>query len=315
MRLMKYTKEGIEKIFTSPFMELLFNAHTVHKENHDVNKVQVSSLCSIKTGACPEDCKYCSQSAHYKSGLKKEPLMKVEEILKEAEQAKQKGAERFCMGAAWRKLHDKDVDVVCNIISEVKKLGLETCMTLGMVTQAQADKMKLAGLDYYNHNLDTSREYYEKVITTRTYEDRLETVKNVSNAGIKVCSGGIIGMGEERVDRISLLYELASLDPAPHSVPINNLVKISGTPLENVKSIDNFEFLRTIATARILLPKSVIRLSAGRSQMNEEMQAMCFFAGANSIFYGEKLLTTANNNVNADDMLFEKLGINQTSAT
>jgi biotin synthase len=308
---MNYNKNDVAKLYEMPLMDLLFKAQQIHREHHNPNKVQISTLCSIKTGACPEDCKYCSQSAHYKTDLKKEPLMELDVILEEAKRAKKAGAERFCMGAGWRKLHDKDTEKACQIVSEVKKLGLETCMTLGMLSQNQAVKLKEAGLDYYNHNLDTSREYYSKIITTRTYDDRLETIANVSNAGINVCSGGILGLGETREDRIMLLLELASLSPQPQSVPINNLVPVAGTPLGNTPKIDNFEFIKTIAVARILMPKSVIRLSAGRSEMSEEMQAMCFFAGANSQFYGEKLLTTQNPQEESDIKLFAKLGINQ----
>ena len=308
---MKYTKQDVANFFEMPLMDLLFKAHQIHREHHNPNKVQISTLCSIKTGACPEDCKYCSQSAHYKTDLKKEPLMELEQILEEAKKAKKAGAERFCMGAGWRRLHERDTEKACEIVAEVKKLGLETCMTLGMLSKNQAVKLKEAGLDYYNHNLDTSREYYSKIITTRTYDDRLETIANVSEAGINVCSGGILGLGETREDRMMLLLELANLNPQPNSVPINNLVPIKGTPLGNTPKIDNFEFVRTIAIARILMPKSAIRLSAGRSEMSEEMQAMCFFAGANSQFYGEKLLTTQNPEEEADIKLFKKLGINQ----
>ena len=306
---MKYTKQEVLELFELPFLELLFKAHLVHRENHQINKIQISSLCSIKTGSCPEDCKYCSQSAHYKSGLQKEPLMELENILNEALKAKKNGASRFCMGAAWKKLHEKDTEKMCEIIKEVKNLGLETCMTLGSVTKNQAEKMKEAGLDYYNHNLDTSKDFYPNIITTRTYEERIETLKNVSDAKIKICSGGILGMGETREDRAMLLIELASLEVQPASVPINNLIAIKGTPLENAQKIDNFEFIKTIAIARILMPKSVIRLSAGRGEMSEEMQAMCFFAGANSCFYGEKLLTTSNSNETKDALLFKKLGL------
>jgi biotin synthase len=308
---MKYSKEDIKKLFEMPLMDLLFKAHEIHRANHNPNKVQVSTLCSIKTGACPEDCKYCSQSAHYKTDLKKEPLMELESILEEAKKAKASGSERFCMGAAWRKLHDKDAEKACEIVREVKKLGLETCMTLGMLTKNQAIKLKEAGLDYYNHNLDTSREYYPNIITTRTYEDRLETLSNVAEAGINVCSGGILGMGETREDRISLLFELASLNPQPNSVPINALVRVKGTPLGESEPLDKFEFIRTIAIARILMPQAFVRLSAGRVDMTEEMQAMCYFAGANSQFYGEKLLTTPNPEKTKDNLLFAKLGINQ----
>jgi biotin synthase len=310
---MNYTKEYTLELFKMPFADLLFKAHQVHRENHNPNKVQISTLCSIKTGACPEDCKYCSQSAHYKTDLKKEPLMELDAILKEAKKAKDAGAERFCMGAAWKKLHDRDTEKACQIVSEVKKLGLETCMTLGGLTKNQAIKLKEAGLDYYNHNLDTSREYYSQIITTRTFDDRLETLQNVSDAGINVCCGGILGMGETEEDRAMLLLELANLNPQPSSVPINNLVAIRGTPLANVKKIDTIDFIKTIAVARILMPKSFIRLSAGRHEMTKEMQAMCFFAGANSCFYGEKLLTTENAKEDADLKLFLKLGINQGS--
>jgi biotin synthase len=308
---MIYSKEEIGEFFEMPFLDLLHKAHLVHRENHELNKVQISSLCSIKTGSCPEDCKYCSQSAHYNSGLKKEPLMEVENILEEARKAKLGGAQRFCMGAAWRKLHDRDTETICDIIKKVKDLGMETCMTLGMITCDQAMKMKEAGLDYYNHNLDTSPEYYEKIITTRKYEDRIQTLQNVADAGINVCSGGILGMGEERSDRIGLLFELSRLNPQPQSVPINMLVPIKGTPLQEVKKIDSLEFIRTIAVARILMPKSVVRLSAGRLEMTDETQALCFFAGANSIFYGEKLLTTQNSSANSDLELFKRLGINR----
>lgn len=308
---MIYSKQDVANFYEMPLMDLLFKAHQIHRKYHNPNKVQISTLCSIKTGACPEDCKYCSQSAHYKTDLKKEPLMELDTILEEAKKAKKAGAERFCMGAGWRKLHNKDTQKACEIVAEVKKLGLETCMTLGMLSKEQAVQLKDAGLDYYNHNLDTSREYYSKIITTRTYDDRLETISNVSNAGINVCSGGILGLGETREDRIMLLLELASLNPQPQSVPINNLVPIAGTPLGNTPKIDNFEFIKTIAIARILMPKSIVRLSAGRSEMSEEMQAMCFFAGANSQFYGEKLLTTENPEEESDVKLFAKLGINQ----
>lgn len=308
---MKYTKEEVLNLFKMPLMDLLFKAHQIHRENHDANKVQISTLCSIKTGACPEDCKYCSQSAHYNTGLKKEPLMEIETILEQAKKAKEAGAARFCMGAAWRKLHEKDTEKVCNIVKEVKKLGLETCMTLGMLSKNQASSLKEAGLDYYNHNLDTSRDFYSTIITTRTYDERLETLANVAEAGINVCSGGILGLGETLEDRAMLLLELANLNPQPQSVPINNLVRVEGTPMGKAPKIDNFDFIRTIAVARILMPKSFIRLSAGRHEMTEEMQAMCFFAGANSCFYGEKLLTAENSKEDRDLALFNKLGINQ----
>ena len=308
---MKYTKEEVLSLFKMPLMDLLFKAHQIHRENHDANKVQISTLCSIKTGACPEDCKYCSQSAHYNTGLKKEPLMEIETILEQAKKAKEAGAARFCMGAAWRKLHEKDTEKVCNIVKEVKKLGLETCMTLGMLSKNQASSLKEAGLDYYNHNLDTSRDFYSTIITTRTYDERLETLANVAEAGINVCSGGILGLGETLEDRAMLLLELANLSPQPQSVPINNLVRVEGTPMGKTPKIDSFDFIRTIAVARILMPQSFVRLSAGRHEMSEEMQAMCFFAGANSCFYGEKLLTAENSKEDRDLALFSKLGINQ----
>ena len=288
-------------------MDLLFEAHQVHRNNNNPSEVQVSKLCSIKTGSCPEDCKYCSQSAHYNSGLKKEPLMEEEEILKQAVIAKQSGATRFCMGAAWRKLHDRDLEKMCSIVNKVKDVGLETCMTLGMISKDQAVSLKNAGLDYYNHNLDTSPEFYDKIITTRTYQDRLDTLQNVSHAGIKVCSGGIMGLGEQRSDRVSMLFQLANLPKQPESLPINMLVPIDGTPLEGSPKIDSIEFVRVIAVARILMPKTSIRLSAGRDKMSKEMQAMCFFAGANSIFYGEKLLTAQNSDTSFDDLMFEDL--------
>ena len=298
------------ELFNKPLMDLVFEAHVVHRANHDPNKVQISRLCSIKTGSCPEDCKYCSQSAHYNTGLKKEPLMKIEDVLQEAKSAKDSGSERFCMGAAWKKLHDRDVDTMCEIIKGVKDLGLETCMTLGMVTAEQASRMKDAGLDYYNHNLDTSEEFYEKIITTRSYQDRLDTLANVADAGIKVCSGGILGMGESTTDRAKMLMTLANLPTQPDSVPINMLVPIEGTPLGGQKKIDSIDFVRTVAVARILMPKAAVRLSAGRLEMSEEMQALCFFAGANSVFYGDKLLTTDNTAVDSDKSLFKKLGMN-----
>lgn len=307
---MGYLKDEVKRIFETPLMDLLFKSHSVHRQNHDVNKVQISVLCSIKTGACPEDCKYCSQSAHYKTNIQKEPLLKKEVIMESARKAKQSGAERFCMGAAWKKLHSKDVDIICDIIRDIKNVGLETCVTLGSITMDQAVQMKEAGLDYYNHNLDTSEEYYNNIITTRTFQERLDTISNVSKAGINVCCGGILGVGESHMDRISLLWQLANLFPQPDSVPINKLVKVKGTPLENAPEIDNIDFIRTIATARIIMPKSSIRVSAGRLGMSEEMQAMCFFAGANSIFTGEALLTTPNPDYKNDEILLAKLGMN-----
>lgn len=304
-----WNRAELRALFDLPFNDLLFQAQTVHRQHFDPNAVQVSTLLSIKTGACPEDCKYCSQSGHYDTGLDKEKLLEIQKVIEEAKAAKEKGASRFCMGAAWRSPRDKDMPYVLEMVKQVKDLGLETCMTLGMLAPEQAKALGEAGLDYYNHNLDTSPEYYGKVITTRSYSDRLNTLANVREAGIKVCSGGIVGMGEKREDRIGLLMELANLPSHPDSVPINMLVKIAGTPLGDVDDLEPFEFVRTIAVARIIMPKSFVRLSAGREKMNEQMQAWCFFAGANSIFYGEKLLTTSNPETNTDRLLFEKLGI------
>ena len=299
-------------LFAKSFSDLIFLAASIHRQNHDPNAVQVSTLLSIKTGSCPEDCKYCPQSAHYNTDLTKEPFMELEKVKDAASKAKEAGASRFCMGAAWRNLHDRDLDKVCDMVKTVKEMGLESCVTLGMLNDKQSQKLKNAGLDYYNHNIDSSEEYYEKIITTRTYQDRLNTLENVRNANINVCSGGIVGMGETRVDRAKMLLTLANLPTQPQSVPINMLVKVKGTPLADTKNIDQFEFIRTIAIARILMPKSAVRLSAGRSEMSEETQAMCFLAGANSIFYGEKLLTTDNPEAEADKKLFQKLGINPT---
>lgn len=304
-----WTHKEIQALFDLPFNDLLFKAHSVHRLYHDPNAVQISTLLSIKTGACPEDCKYCSQSGHYNTGLEKEKLLEIQKVVEEAKAAKEKGASRFCMGAAWRSPRDKDMPYVLEMVKQVKSLGMETCMTLGMLTPEQAEELRSAGLDYYNHNLDTSPEYYNSIITTRTYQDRLDTLNHVRDAGLKICAGGIIGMGETQKDRAGLLLQLANLNEHPESVPINMLVKIAGTPLGNADDLDAFDFVRTIAVARIVMPKSVVRLSAGREAMNEQMQSMCFFAGANSIFYGEKLLTTDNANANADQALFEKLGI------
>lgn len=305
-----WTVEEVNTLFTMPFNDLLFAAQTVHRQHFDPNQVQVSTLLSIKTGACPEDCKYCPQSARYDTGLEKERLMEVEKVIQRAKEARQTGSTRFCMGAAWRNPRDRDMPYVLEMVKEVKKLGLETCMTLGMLTRDQAIALKQAGLDYYNHNLDTSPEYYGDIITTRTYQDRLVTLDNVRQAGMNVCSGGIVGMGENASDRSGLLVQLANLDHHPESVPINMLVKVKGTPLDEVEDLDHFEFVRTIAVARIIMPKSYVRLSAGREAMNEQMQALCFMAGANSIFYGCKLLTTSNPETHEDVMLFNKLGIN-----
>jgi len=304
-----WSRGEIEALFRLPFNDLLFRAQTVHRAHFDANAVQVSTLLSIKTGACPEDCKYCSQSGHYSTGLEKEKLLEIEKVVAEAKAAKAGGSSRFCMGAAWRSPRDKDMPYVLEMVKQVKALGLETCMTLGMLSKDQTQQLAEAGLDYYNHNLDTSPEYYNQIITTRTYQDRLDTLDHVRAAGMKVCSGGIIGMGETRNDRVGLLQSLANLPQHPDSVPINMLVKIAGTPLEGVDDLDHFEFVRTIAVARILMPKSFVRLSAGREEMDDSTQALCFFAGANSIFYGCKLLTTTNPEMSDDQKLFRRLGI------
>ena len=304
-----WTLKEARELFNLPFNDLLFRAQTVHREHFDPNEVQVSTLLSIKTGACPEDCKYCPQSGHYNTDLEKEKLLEIEKVVGEARAARQKGASRFCMGAAWRSPSKKDMPYVLDMIRQVKSLGLETCMTLGMLKEEQAEELAEAGLDYYNHNLDTSEKYYSHIITTRTYQDRLDTLDNVRKAGMKVCCGGIMGMGEEEDDRVGLLVELANLPQHPESVPVNMLVKVKGTPLEDVEDLEPFDFVRLIAVARIMMPASHVRLSAGREQMNEQMQALCFMAGANSIFYGEKLLTTSNPEADADMQLFRKLGI------
>ena len=301
----------IQALLAKPFNDLLFEAQCIHRQYFDASRVQVSTLLSIKTGACPEDCTYCPQSAHYDTGLEKQKLMEVEAVLEKAKAAKAAGAERFCMGAAWRSPHERDMPYVLAMVEGVKAMGLETCMTLGMLDAEKSRQLAAAGLDYYNHNLDTSPEYYGEIITTRSYTDRLETLANVREAGMKVCSGGIVGMGESSQDRAGLLQQLANLPVHPESVPVNQLVKTAGTPLADVDDLDWTEFVRTIAVARILMPASHIRLSAGREQMSEEMQAMCFLAGANSIFYGECLLTTPNPQVKQDQQLLAKLGINQ----
>jgi biotin synthase len=304
-----WRRDEIDALFSLPFNDLLFRAASVHRQHFDPNAVQVSTLLSIKTGACPEDCKYCSQSGHHNTELEKEKLMEVQKVLAEARAAKEKGASRFCMGAAWRSPRDKDMPYVIDMVKQVKAMGLETCMTLGMLSKDQAGQLAEAGLDYYNHNLDTSPEYYGQIISTRSYNDRLDTLAHVRDAGMKVCAGGIVGMGEDRRDRIGLLQQLANLPAHPESVPINMLVKIKGTPLADVADLDPFEFVRTIAVARILMPQSFVRLSAGRQEMNDEMQALCFFAGANSIFYGDRLLTTDNPETGHDQKLFGRLGI------
>ena len=303
--------DEIKALFELPFNDLLFKAHSIHRETFDPNKVQVSSLLNIKTGACPEDCSYCSQSSKYDTGLEREKLMEIDQVLHQAKKAKDKGASRFCMGAAWRNPTDKSLDKVIPMIKGVKALGMETCVTLGMITPSQASTLKDAGLDYYNHNIDTSKEHYPNVVSTRNFQDRLDTLEAVKNANINVCSGGILGMGETETDRASMLQSLSNLEKHPDSVPINLLVPIPGTPFENVKPPSESEFVRTIAVARILMPNSVVRLSAGRLEMGEGMQALCFFAGANSIFYGEQLLTTDNPTSANDQLLFSRLGINQ----
>ena len=304
-----WTRAEALALFALPFSDLLFRAQTIHRQHFDPNTVQVSTLLSIKTGACPEDCKYCPQSARYDAGLEREKLLELEAVVERARAARAQGATRFCMGAAWRSPHDRDLPAVLDMVREVKALGLETCMTLGMLSETQSRALADAGLDYYNHNLDTSPEYYGEIITTRTYQDRLETLDRVRRAGMKVCAGGILGMGEGLADRAGLLVQLANLPVHPESVPINQLVPVAGTPLADAGALDPFDFVRTIAVARILMPASHVRLSAGRELMNEQTQALAFFAGANSIFYGEKLLTTPNPDADADRTLFARLGI------
>ena len=310
-----WTKPEVEALFALPLNELLFRAATVHRANFDPNEVQISQLCSIKTGGCPEDCNYCSQSAKFETEVKATKLMEVEKVLADARAAKTAGASRFCMGAAWRNPKERDMPAVTSMIREVKAMGLETCATLGMLTASQATALKEAGLDYYNHNLDTSEEFYGEIITTRTYQDRLDTLSAVRDAGMKTCCGGIMGMGESVADRASMLVTLANLPAHPESVPINLLIPAEGTPLAGKPRIDGIEFVRTIAVARILMPRSFVRLSAGREGMSDELQALCFFAGANSIFVGEKLLTAANPDVDSDKALFEKLGLKPMAIT
>ena len=304
-----WTREDVRALFDLPFPELMFRAQSVHRENFDPAEVQISTLLSIKTGGCPEDCAYCPQSAKYDTGVHAEKLMALDAVLAEARAAKDSGASRFCMGAAWRSPKDRDLDQVCAMVEGVKALGLETCATLGMLTGGQAQRLKESGLDYYNHNLDTSPEFYGEIITTRTYQDRLETLDHVREAGIHVCCGGIVGMGETRADRVGMIATLASLPVHPESVPINMLVKVAGTPLAAEGALDGIEFVRTIAVARITMPRSVVRLSAGREDMSEETQALCFLAGANSIFYGPKLLTTPNPGRDRDRELMDRLGM------
>ncbi|MGD0144842.1 MAG: biotin synthase BioB [Rhizomicrobium sp.] len=304
-----WTREEVRNLFALPFPDLIHRAQTLHRMNFDPRDVQISTLLSIKTGGCPEDCAYCPQAAQYDTGVQASKLMDVDAVLADAKAARDAGATRFCMGAAWRSPKDRDLDAVCDMVAGVKALGLETCVTLGMLTAPQAGRLKDAGLDYYNHNLDTSPEYYGKIISTRTYQDRLDTLGAVRDAGIHVCCGGIVGMGESREDRVGMIHALATLPAHPESVPINALVQVDGTPLSQGQEVDGIEFVRTIAAARIAMPKSMVRLSAGREKMSVETQALCFLAGANSIFYGPKLLTTANPKQDADRAMFDRLGM------
>lgn len=301
--------DNVTTIYQQPFNDLLFAAHTTHRLHHQPNTIQMATLLSIKTGACPEDCGYCSQSGHHKTHVEKEKLLSVQQVLESAREAKEGGATRFCMGAAWRSPPTKAMPELAAMIAGVKELGLETCMTLGMLSPEQAKELKAAGLDYYNHNIDTSPSYYEKVVTTRRFSDRLETLDHVRDAGINVCCGGILGLGETRDDRIEFLLTLANLAEPPESVPINRLIPVPGTPLADAKQVDGIELVRTVATARILMPKSVIRLTAGRTEMSDELQALCFFAGANSVFIGDKLLTEDNPQREKDKRLFDALGV------
>ncbi len=304
-----WTINEIEELFELPFNDLIFRAQQAHRTYFDANAIQLSTLLSIKTGGCPEDCKYCPQSIRYDTGLEKELLMAKEEVLANARAAKEKGATRFCMGAAWREPKGRAFEIVCDMVREVRDMGMETCATLGMLTEEQAHQLKEAGLDYYNHNLDTDPEYYKEIISTRTYEERLDTLKHVRAEGMSICCGGIVGMGESRRHRAGLVAQLARMNPHPESVPINMLIRIEGTPMESLDDLDNFEFIRTLAVARITMPGSYVRLSAGRETMSEEMQALCFLAGANSVFYGEKLLTAGNQEADNDRVLFDKLGL------
>ena len=304
-----WTLEELKSKYNLPFNDLLWQAHLIHRKYHDPNKVQISTLMSVKTGGCPEDCKYCSQSIRYDTNLKLEKTLPLEEVIKQAKEAKKSGASRFCMGAAWRNLNNSNIDKIVAMIKGVKDLGLESCVTLGMLTAEQAVTLKSAGLDFYNHNLDTSEEYYNKVVTTRTYQDRLNTIKNVRDANIKVCCGGILGLGEGLEDRIKLIHVLANLEVQPESVPINKLVRVEGTPFSENNDVDDFDFIRIVALSRIAMPYSMVRLSAGRDSMNDQTQALCFFAGANSIFYGEELLTTKNASIEHDQNLMKNLKI------
>jgi biotin synthase len=305
----RWSVDAMLELFEAPFHDLIYRAHQVHRQNFDPNRVQLSTLLSIKTGGCPEDCGYCPQSRRYHTGVENQPLMTLEDVLAAAKAAKANGATRFCMGAAWRGPKDRELREVLPLVQAVHELGLETCATLGLLKEGQAEELKAAGLDYYNHNLDTAPEFYGQVITTRGYQDRLDTLERVRGAGLRVCCGGIVGMGETRTQRATLLAQLANLDPAPESVPINNLVQVEGTPLHGMAALDPFEFVRMIGAARISMPKSHVRLSAGRQELGEGIQALCFFAGANSIFYGEKLLTTGNPQAAADRALMGRLGI------
>jgi biotin synthase len=310
---MSWTPESVLEVLEAPFNDLLYRAHKVHRENFDPNTVQLSTLLSIKTGGCPEDCQYCPQAKRYHTGVEDEPLLTADVVIAAAQAAKANGATRFCMGAAWRGPKERDLKQVLPLVSAVHEMGLETCATLGLLKEGQAEALKRAGLDYYNHNLDTAPEFYGRIITTRDYQDRLDTLERVRRAGLRVCCGGIVGMGENRRQRAGLIAQLASLAPAPESVPINNLVQVEGTPLHGTAPLDPFEFVRTIAAARIAMPKSYVRLSAGRQELGEGIQALCFFAGANSIFYGEKLLTTGNPEAATDRGLMARLGIGPQS--
>jgi biotin synthase len=306
--------EDVLALYELPFPELIYRAQSVHRQHFDPAALQLSTLLSVKTGGCPEDCAYCPQSRRYRTGVDDEELLSVETVVETAKEARAQGATRFCMGAAWRGPKERDLEQVAAYVKEVKALGLETCVTLGMLKPGQAETLRDAGLDYYNHNLDTSPEFYGQIITTRDYQDRLDTLGRVRAAGINVCCGGIVGMGESRRDRAGLIVQLASLDPYPESVPINNLVRVEGTPLSQAEPLDHLEFVRTIAVARITMPKAMVRLSAGRESMSEAVQALCFLAGANSVFYGEKLLTTANPQAERDRALFGRLGLTPVSA-
>lgn len=305
----KWTLQECKEIYELPFSTLIYKAQTIHRQHFTPDTIQVSTLLNIKTGSCPENCSYCPQSAHYQTGLKEEPLFEMSRVVEAAKKAKEIGSTRFCMGAAWRGPTEKDLDKVCDMVKEVKKLGLETCVTLGLLKDGQAEKLKDSGLDFYNHNIDTSENNYKNIISTRTFQDRIDTLEKVRKSGVKVCCGGIIGMGETQEDRIQMLMLLANMEEPPESVPVNKLINIPGTPLANVPEVDKFEFVRTVALARILMPKAYVRLSAGRGQMSDELQALCFLAGVNSIHFGEVLLTTANPEVNKDNELLKKLGI------